>query len=134
MVGEHGVGLGQHLAGDGDVLRHGKPGERAVGGERGEMLRLLPGQAAAEAAPAAAQPDRHEIVVGLREAGAGEAHQHAALLDPGVEALADFRRQRADIGQHDHRQLLVEECAIACCGAPRSPSRTSANGASARDR
>jgi len=35
--------------------------------------------------PAAAQLDRHEIVIGLREAGTCEAHQHAALLDPGVE-------------------------------------------------
>ena len=83
--------------------------ERAVGGERGQMLRLFPGQAAAEAAAAAAQLDRHQIVIGLRETGTGEAHQHAALIDPGVEALADFRRQRADIGQHDHRQLLIEE-------------------------
>ena len=29
----------------------------------------------------------------------------------GVEPVADFRRQRADIGHHDHRQLLVEELA-----------------------
>lgn len=69
------------------------------------------GQAAAEDAAAAAQLDRHQIVIGLREAGAGEAHQHAALCDPAIEPLADFRRQRADIGHHDHRQLLVEELA-----------------------
>ena len=73
------------------------------------MLRLFPGEAAAEAASAAAQLHRHEIVIGLRQAWSGKAHQHAALLDPRVEAFANFRRQRADIGQHDHRQLLVEE-------------------------
>ena len=106
---QRGIRFGQHLPVDGDVLRHGKAGERAVGRERGEMLRLFPGQAAAEAAAAAAQFDRHQIVIGLRQPRAGKAHQHAALLDPGIEAFADFGRQRADIGQHDHRQLLVEE-------------------------
>ena len=105
------VGFGQHLPGDGDVLRHREARERPVGGERRELLRLFPGQAAAEAAAAAAQFDRHQIVVGLRQPRAGETHQHAALLDPCVEALANFGRQRADIGQHDHRQLLVEELA-----------------------
>ena len=79
LRGEHRVGLGQHLPVDGDVLRHRQAGERAVGGEGGEMLRLLPGQAAAEAAAAAAQLHRHQIVIGLRQARAGEAHQHAAL-------------------------------------------------------
>ena len=73
------------------------------------MLRLFPGQAAAEDASATAQLDRHQIVVGLREARAGKPHQHAALLDPGVETFADFRRQRADIGRDDHRQFLVEK-------------------------
>ena len=73
------------------------------------MLRLLPGQAAAEAAAATAQFHRHQIVIGLRQTGTGETYQHAALVDPCIEALADFRRQRADIGQHDHRQPLIEE-------------------------
>jgi len=52
------------------------------------MLRLFPGEAAAEDAPAAAQLYRHQVVVGLCEAGAGEANQYAALFDPGVETLA----------------------------------------------
>ena len=68
------------------------------------QVRLPPSDAAT-----AAQLDRHEIVIGLRQTGACEPHQHAALVDPGVQALADFRRQRADIGQHDHRQPLIEE-------------------------
>ena len=106
---EHGVGLGQHLAVDGDILRHNETRERTIGGERGHVLRLLPGQAAAERASAAAQLDGNEVVIGLREPGPGETHQHAALLDPGVEPVADFRRQRADIGHHDHRQPLIEE-------------------------
>ena len=80
---EHGIGFGEHLPAHGDVLGHDEARERTVGGERGEMLRLLPGQAAAERAAAAAQLDRHEIVVALREPRAGEAHQHAALVDPG---------------------------------------------------
>ncbi len=106
---EHRVGFGQHLPADRDVLRHGEARERAVGGERGQMLRFLPGQAAAERAAAAAQLDRHQVVVALRETRAGKAHQDAALVDPGGQALAKFRRQRADIRHHDHRQLLVEK-------------------------
>ena len=73
------------------------------------MLRLFPGQAAAEDAAAATQSHRHQIVIGLRQTGACETHQHAALIDPCVQPLADFRRQRADIGEHDHRQPLIEE-------------------------
>ena len=106
---EHRIGLGQHLPADRDILRHGKARERTVGGERGEMLRFLPGQAAAERAAAAAQLDRHQIVVALRQTRAGKAHQDAALVDPGGQAFAKFRRQRADIRHHDHGQLLVEK-------------------------
>ncbi len=73
------------------------------------MLRLLPGQAAAERAAALAQLDRNEIVFGLCEPGPCEPHQHAALVDPGIETFAQLGRNGADIGQDDHRQLLVEE-------------------------
>ena len=103
------IGFGEHLPGDGDILRHHQARERPVGRERGQTLRLFPGETAAEAASAAAQLDRHQIVVGLRQPRAGEPHQHAALLDPCIDALANFGRQRADIRHHDHRQLLVEE-------------------------
>ena len=106
---EHRIRLGQHLPVHGDVLGHGKARERTVGGEGSQMLRLFPGQAAAEDAAAATQSHRHQIVIGLRQTGACETHQHAALIDPCVQPLADFRRQRADIGEHDHRQPLIEE-------------------------
>ena len=106
---QHRIRLGEHLAVDGDVLRHRQTGERSVGGKGGQVLRLFPGQAAAEAAAAAAQFHRHQIVIGLRQARPGKAHQHAALLDPGADTFADFGRQRSDVGQHHHRQLLVEE-------------------------
>ena len=106
---EHGIGFGEHLPVDGDVLGHRKARERTVGCEGGQMLRLFPGQTAAEAASAAPQLHRHQVVVGLRQSGAGKTHQHAALFDPGVEPLADLRRQRADVRQHDHRQFLIEK-------------------------
>ena len=109
LGGEHRIGLGQNLPVHGDVLGHGEARERTVGGEGGQMLRLFPGQAAAEDAAAATQFHRHQIVIGLRQTGTCETHQHAALIDPCVESLADFRRQRADIGEHDHRQPLIEE-------------------------
>ena len=103
------VGLGQHLPVDGNVLGHREPGERSVGGEGCEVLRLFPGQAAAEAASAAAQFHRDQIIVGLRQPRSGKAHQHAAAFDPGIDTFANFRRQGADIGEHDHRQLLIEK-------------------------
>ena len=91
-------------------------------------------QAAAEDAAAAAQPHRHEIVVGGGEPRAGKAHQHAAVLDPARQPVARLARDIADIGEDHHRQVLVEELRSPLrAGEPRSASRTSANGLSARD-
>src|SRR5215470_1123781 len=45
----------------------------------------------------------------LRPPRPGKAHQHTTLIDPGSKTFADFGRQRADIGEHDHRELLIEE-------------------------
>ena len=97
-------------------LATARPAERAVGGEGREALRLLPGQRAAEAASAAPQPHGHQIVVGRGKPRAGEADQHAALRDPAVQPFADLGPERADIGQHDHRQLLIEEARDGGCG------------------
>ena len=106
---EHRVGFGQYLPVDGDVFGHHEACERPVGGEGSHVLRLLPGEAAAERAAAAAQFHRYEIVVRLCQSRAREADEHAALVDPGVEALADLRRQRADVSHHDHRQPLIQK-------------------------
>jgi hypothetical protein len=87
---QHRIRFGEHLPVDGDVLRYRQAGERSVGGEGCEVLRLFPGQAAAEAAAAAAQFYRNQIVIGLRQTRPGKAHQHPALLDPRTDAFADF--------------------------------------------
>ena len=77
--------------------------------EAGELLRLFPAQAAAQDAAAAAQLHRHQVVVGSAgEMRPGKAHQHAAIVDPFVEPLARLR-DIADIGEDQHRQMLVEE-------------------------
>ena len=64
---------------------------------------------AAEGAAAAAQAHRDEVVVlGAGEMRAGKAHQHAAVVDPfgqRLVRLADI----ADVGEDQHRQMLVEE-------------------------
>ena len=81
----------------------------ALARKRGERLRLVPAQAAAEDAAAAPQPDRNEIVVGGGEPRAGETHQHAAVLDPARQPIMGFARDIADIGENQHRQVLIEE-------------------------
>src|SRR3954454_6963060 len=106
---QHRIRFGKHLAADGDVLRYRQAGEWPVGGERGEGLGLFPCEAAAKAAAAVAQLDRDEIVIGLRQVRPRKADQYAALCDPGRKALANFGRQRPDVGKHHHRQLLVEK-------------------------
>ena len=86
-IGELRVGLGQHLAGDGDVGRDRHAVEWALARESGELLRLFPAQAAAERAAAAAQLHRHELVIGAGEVRPGKAHKHAAIVDPFVELI-----------------------------------------------
>ena len=108
-VGQAGVRLGQHLPRHRHVVRHRHAVERAFARERRELLRLLPRERAAERASAAAQLHRNEIVVGRREPRAGEAHQHAAGVDPAREPLARLAGDVADIGEDQHRQVLREE-------------------------
>ena len=60
---------------------------------------------------AAAEPQRHgqQIVAALLQARAGEAHEHAALLHPLLDALLDVVRQGADVGQHQRRDVALDE-------------------------
>ena len=132
-VGERGVGLGQHLAGDRDVGRHRHAEERALAREGGELLRLVPAQAPPRTRPPRRSLHRHEVVVGGGEPRTGEAHQHAAVLDPARRAARAPRATlptsaRISIGRRCSMNWLT-----ACAGEPRSASRTSANGSSARD-
>ena len=88
------------------MLPNGPSRENAASCCGWSQLRLPPSDAAA-----AAQLHRHQIVVGAGEAGAREAHQHAAVLDPGGEPVARFARDVADVGQDDHRHVLLDEAA-----------------------
>ena len=108
-LGEAAVGLGQHLAADGDVVRHGEIVERPLAREARELLRLLPRERAAEHAAAAAELHRNQIILCRGQPRPGEAHEHASLLHPGDEAGARLGRDGADVGQHQHRQALLEE-------------------------
>ena len=134
-VGELGVGLGQHLPRHGHVVRHRHAVERAFAREGGELLRLLPAQRAAErcgrrgaASPA---PDRRRPPARCGPAKRTSTPPSSIHL---VEPLARLAGDIADIGEDQHRQALVEEAASPPrAGEPRSASRTSANGLSARD-
>jgi hypothetical protein len=71
-------------------------------------LSLVPAQAAAENAAAAAQPDGHKVVLGRGKPRTGEPHQNAAVFNPASKSImrvADI----ADIGKHQHRQILVKK-------------------------
>lgn len=108
-VGKAALGLGQHLPGDGDVVRHLHVAERALTGEAAELLRRLPRERAAEHPAAATQLHRQQVVLGVGEARAGKAHQHPAILDEPRQPGAGGGRDGADVRQYQHRQALVEE-------------------------
>ena len=107
---QRGVGFGQHLSAHGHVGRHRHSEERTFARECVERLRLLPGQAAAENAPATPELHRHEIVIGGGESRSGKAHQHAAIFDPARELIARLG-DIADVGEDQHWQALLDELA-----------------------
>ena len=115
IVAERGVRFGQNLTGDGHVVRHRHAVECAFSRKGGKRLRLVPAQAAAENAAAAPQPDRNEIVIGRGEPRTGKAHQHAAILDPMRQPIMGIAGDGADIGENQHRQVLVEEMGHGIC-------------------
>ncbi len=99
VLAERRIRLGQHLPADGHVIGHGHAVERTLAGKRGEWLRLVPAQTAAERAPTAPQLDRNKIVVGGGKARAGEPYEHAAILDPARQAIMRLAGDIADIGE-----------------------------------
>ena len=90
-------------------VRYGEAVERAVVRKGRQRLRFVPTQAAAEDAAAAAQPHRHQIVVGRRQPRAGEAQQNAAVLDPMRQPVVGIAGDIADIGEDQHRHVLIEK-------------------------
>ncbi len=52
---------------------------------------------------------RQQFVAALLEPRAGEANEHAARLDPGFELFLRAGDELADIGQHDGRDLLLDQ-------------------------
>ncbi len=75
------------------------------------MLRLGPGHRAAEIASARAQLDRHQIAGALRHAPARKADQNPAIGDEFRDALVIGAGDLADVGQHQHRDMLVQRVA-----------------------
>ena len=103
------VGLGQDLAAHAEIGRRDETGERALRREGGEGLRAVPGQGAAERAPAAAQAHGNQRIAAGGEPRAGEAQQQAAGFDEGPDAGGGAVVHGADIGKHQHRHLVVEQ-------------------------
>ncbi len=109
-IAQRGIGLGQHLPADRDIGGHCHAEERALAREGGELLRLIPGQAAAENASAAPKLHRHQVVVAGSKARSCETHQHAAVLEPARERLARVR-DIAYVGEDQHWKALLDELA-----------------------
>ena len=124
--GQRRVGLRHDLRGHGHVVGNRQAEERAVLGEGGERFRLAPAHGAADAAPTGAQAHRHQRVflaaadIACGKARTGKAQQRAARLEPFEHAGLFARRQRGDIGQHDHvgvrGQHLFERAVEQVCG------------------
>ena len=102
--------LGQDLALDQHLPRHGEPGEGALGGEGGQMRGLAPGHRTTQLAIAAAQSDRQEVGRILCQLRSGEADEYAPLVDPGFQPRHLVLAQEADIGHHQNGEIAVKQC------------------------
>ena len=101
--------VGQHLPLDGDILRDREASKGARFIERRQRLRRRPRQRPAERAPACPQWDRQQIVAAFFKTRARKAYQRATAIDEVVNALLRFARKRADVGQHQHGNVLLQE-------------------------
>ena len=106
-VGEIDRRLGQHLARHRHVGRNAQAAEWTGIRKAREVLRLGPGERAAEIASADAQLHRQEVVDVARHVLPPDADEHAAVADEfrhriGIGDLADVR-------QHQHRDVLVQQ-------------------------
>ena len=106
-----GIGLGQDLAIDADVVADLCAEERTFPGEGGEFARGVPGEAAAECTPAATQADGRQLVGGRGESCAGKAQQNTAPLDEIGDLRRRLRVERADIRENEDREILCQQLA-----------------------
>src|SRR6516165_7980843 len=74
IVAERRIRLGENLTGDGDVIGNRQAGKRTVARKPRQRLWFVPAQAAAENTAAAAQPDRHKVVLGCGKPRTREPH------------------------------------------------------------
>ena len=86
----------------------GKPAKRLDVLERRQRLRRRPRQRAAEGTAADTQRHGQQVVAAVLQARTGEAHEHAALFDPGLHLSFDVAGQRADVGEHQDRRVLLQ--------------------------
>ena len=101
--------IGQHLPVDQHLGRHRQPREQARLIERSKRLRCRPRQRTAELPPARAQHRRQQVVAAAFQPRSGKAHEHTAALDPKIKLVPQILGQRADIGQHQHRDVPLDQ-------------------------
>src|SRR5947209_2149066 len=75
------------------------------------MLRLAPGERAAEITPADTELHRHEIVNGRGHAVAGKTHEDSALLDEARHTVMIGTGNGTDIGEHKGRDVARQPVA-----------------------
>ncbi len=107
-LGKPRIGLGENLARHRHVLRDRQAEEGARLVEGREALGLLPGHGAAEHAPVAAKPHGRQAVGIVGQTRAGEAQQHAALLDEIRKAFIGLARRDLGVREDEHVGALVQ--------------------------
>ena len=117
--GEIAIRFRENLAAHPEIAWDRETEERALTRERRQRSRRIPRERAAEAASAAPQAHRHEVVVAGGEPRPREADEKAAALDELRHLGERLAVERADIGEDKDGDLLVEQMADGVgCAAP----------------
>ncbi len=87
----------------------GKPANGLLSSKAAKRLRRRPRKRAAKRPAAAAQWHGQKIVAGLLESRTGKADEQTAVLDEVLDFLCRLAGQRADVGEHQHRDVLLQD-------------------------
>ena len=127
LVGEVAVGLGEDLAADAEIGRHGQTEERALAGEGREGARRVPGQACRRdcgrrGAGAPARDRRCRRQAASRRSAGAAPPRSTKSVDAGERLAVEARRHRRGPAPRPARRAAARSASA----TPPRPSRTSA--------